>query len=122
MVAELLRRHLRDQGFDDIEVTAAEGEFPARSDADHPFVELVRATARAVYGQEPVTYPNGAGTQPLHPIMHLLGVPVASAGVGNPHGRAHAPDENIRLSDFVAGTRHVAAIVEGLAELRQAGG
>ncbi|OGO52554.1 MAG: hypothetical protein A2148_08670 [Chloroflexi bacterium RBG_16_68_14] len=115
-IADKVRRHLAQEGFDDIEVFAAEGEYPARSAADHPFVELVRRTAREVYGQEPVTYPNGAGTQPLHPMMSLLGVPMASAGIGYPDGRAHAPDENIRLSDFVLGTKHVAAIIEGLAE------
>ena len=113
-IAEKLRRHLASEGFDDIEVGTAEGEFPARSDASHPFVELVRSTARAVYGEEPVTFPNGAATQPLHPIVSVLGVPVASAGIGHPDGRAHAPDENIRLSDFVSGTKHVAAIIEGL--------
>jgi len=115
-IAEKVRRHLAAEGFDDIGVLAAEGEFPARSDAGHPFVELVRSTAREVYGQEPVTMPNGAGTQPLHPMMEVLGVPMCSAGIGYPDSRAHAPDENIRLSDFVLGTKHVAAIIQGLGE------
>ncbi len=115
-IEEKLRRHLANEGFDDIEVRTAEGEFPVRSDAGHPFVELVRSTARAVYGAEPVTFPNAASTQPLHPIVSGLGVPVASAGISHPDGRAHAPDENIRLPDFIAGTKHVAAIIEGLGE------
>lgn len=113
-ITERLRRHLDDEGFDDIEIRASDGEFPARSDAGHPFVELVRSTARTVYGKEPVTYPNMAGTQPLHPMMSILGVPMASAGIGYPEGRAHAPDENIRISDFIVGTKHVVAIIEGL--------
>ncbi len=116
-IAEKLRRHLAAEGFDDVEVTTAEGEFPARSDAGHPFVELVRSTARDVYEKEPVTFPNGAGTQPLHPMMSLLDVPMASAGIGHPDGRAHAPDENIHLSDFIVGTKHVAAIIEGLGRM-----
>jgi len=113
-IADQVRAHLDREGFDDIELLRAEGEFPARSDASHPFVEVVRSTAREVYGQEPVTYPNMAGTQPLYPMMTLLGVPMASAGISHPDGRAHAPDENIRLSDFVAGTKHVAAIIQAL--------
>lgn len=116
-IAEKLRRHLANEGFDDIEVRAAEGEFPARSDAGHPFVELVRSTAREVYGKEPVTRPNASGTQPLHPMMSVLGVPVASVAIGHPDSRPHGPDENIRLSDFIAGTKHLAAIIEGLAEM-----
>jgi acetylornithine deacetylase/succinyl-diaminopimelate desuccinylase-like protein len=113
-IAAKLRRHLVAHGFADVDVRASEGEHPARSDVRHPFVDVVRRTARAVYGKEPVTVPNGAGTQPLHPIMSTLGVPIASAGLSNPDGRAHAPDENIRLSDLIAGTRHVAAIIEEL--------
>jgi acetylornithine deacetylase/succinyl-diaminopimelate desuccinylase-like protein len=112
-----LRRHLDAQGFSDVEFSASDGEYPARSDASHPFVEAVRSAARDVYGVEPVTIPNGAGTQPLHPMMHTLGVPMASAGISNPDSRAHAPDENIRLQDFILGTRHVAAILGRLADL-----
>jgi acetylornithine deacetylase/succinyl-diaminopimelate desuccinylase-like protein len=116
-IAAKLRAHLDAQGFDDIEVRASDGEYPARTDASHPFVDLVRSTAREVYGKEPVTVPNGAGTQPLHPLMHTLNVPVSSAGIGNADSRAHAPDENIRIVDFLYGTRHVAAIIERLAQL-----
>ena len=114
-IIEKLRRHLAAEGFDDVEVAGYEGEFPARSDADHPFVELVRSTARAVYGKEPVTYPNAASTQPLHPMMTLLGLPMVSAGIANADSRAHSPDENIHIDDFIAGTKHVAGIIEGFA-------
>ncbi|MCH8007268.1 MAG: M20/M25/M40 family metallo-hydrolase [Chloroflexi bacterium] len=115
-IAEKLRKHLDSEGFEDVRFTTAEGEFPARTDASHPFVEVVRSTAREVYGQEPITTPNAPSTQPLHPMMSILGVPMASAGISNPDGRAHAPDENIRIPDFISGTRHVAAIIERLGE------
>jgi len=114
-IARKLRKHLDSHGFEDVESRTAEGEFPARSDATHPFVEVVRSTAREVYGQEPVTTPNAPSTQPLYPMMKLLDVPMASAGISNPDGRAHAPDENIRIADFITGTKHVAAIIEKLA-------
>lgn len=115
-ISRKLDAHLKAKGFDDLEITLSEEEFPARSDASHPFVAVVRNTAREVYGQEPVMYPNMAGTQPLYPMMQLLGVPMASAGIGYPDARAHAPDENIRIQDFVLGTKHVAAIIEALGE------
>ncbi len=116
-ILDKLRRHLVASGFNDIEVESTEGEFPARSDVTHPFVEVVRSAAREVYGVEPIIVPNAAGTEPLHPIMHTLGVPIASAGLSYPGARAHAPNENIRIPDFVQGVRHVAAIIERLAEL-----
>lgn len=112
-----LRKHLDARGFSDIEVTAEEGEFPARSDATHPFVGVVADAAREVYANEPIVVPNGAGTEPLYPMMHALGVPFSSAGLSYFGGRAHAPSENIRIADFIAGTRHVAAIIERLSAL-----
>jgi acetylornithine deacetylase/succinyl-diaminopimelate desuccinylase-like protein len=113
-IADKLRKHLDAAGFDDIEVLPEEGELPARSDVSHPFVGIVRDAARDIYGKEPVVLPNGAGTQPLHPIMHTLGVPIASAGLSYYAGRAHAPNENMRVGDFIAATKHVAAIIERL--------
>ncbi|MDP9237541.1 MAG: M20/M25/M40 family metallo-hydrolase [Chloroflexota bacterium] len=113
-ITSKLRKHLDAQGFSEIEVTAEEGEFPARSDATHPFVGVVAGSAREVYGEEPIVLPNAAGTQPLYPMMHALGVPFASAGLSYFAGRAHAPNENIRIADFIAGTRHVAAIIQRL--------
>jgi len=56
-----------------------------------------------------------AGTGPLHPFADTLGLPTADCGVGYPESRIHAPDENIRLADFVRGAQHVAAILERFA-------
>jgi acetylornithine deacetylase/succinyl-diaminopimelate desuccinylase-like protein len=111
-----LKQHLLDQGFDDVAVNAGDGEYPARTDPADPFIDVVRSTGREIYGQDPLVLPSGGGTQPLHPISHTLGVPIASAGIGSADGRAHAPDENISLQEFVRGTRHIAAIIERLGE------
>src|SRR5579883_649057 len=112
-----LREHLQRSGFDDIQVEVTGAEHPARTDPEEPFVELVRRTARVVYGREPYVSPNMAGTQPLYPLQQACQAPIASAGLGHPDARAHAPDENIRIADFVPATRHVAAIILGLAAM-----
>jgi len=110
-----LRRHLDVRGFADIEVHRLSAERPARTPIDHPFVEVVREAARQVYPVEPVVSPTMAGTGPLHPFADALGLPTADCGVGYPESRIHAPDENIRLVDFVRGAQHVAAILERFA-------
>ena len=110
-----LRRHLDAHGFADIEVSRLSAERPARTPIDHPFVEVVRSAARQVYPVEPVISPTMAGTGPLHPFADTLGLPTADCGVGYPESRIHAPDENIRLVDFVRGAQHVAAILERFA-------
>jgi len=107
-----LRRHLDAHGFADIELRRLSAERPARTSIDHPFVEVVREAARRVYPVEPVVSPTMAGTGPLYPFADTLGLPTADCGVGYPESRIHAPDENIRLTDFVRGTKHVAAILE----------
>jgi acetylornithine deacetylase/succinyl-diaminopimelate desuccinylase-like protein len=39
------------------------------------------------------------------------GVPATGTGAGCAHSDAHAPNENIRADDCVAGLKHIAAIL-----------
>ncbi len=107
-----LRRHLDKSGFEDVILTAAEGENPARTPLDSPFVKIVCEAAREVYGSEPILKLSMTGSGPMFPFMDILKVPVASSGVSNPDSRPHAPDENIRLADFLLAAKHIAAIME----------
>jgi len=40
-------------------------------------------------------------------------VPIATLGTGYPGLRAHAPDENLRIDDFVRGAKHMARVLVG---------
>ena len=51
------------------------------------------------------------GSGPNHAFIEHLDVPIATAGLGYPGTRAHAPDENIRIADFVRGVKHTARIM-----------
>jgi acetylornithine deacetylase/succinyl-diaminopimelate desuccinylase-like protein len=115
-VLDKVRRHLRDRGYGDVEVRRLSAERPARTPIDHPFVGLVCRAAREVYGQEPVLMPSMAGTGPLYPFANTLGLPTADVGVGYPEARIHAPDENIRLADFLRSAKHIAVIMERFAQ------
>lgn len=114
-VLEKLRRHLREKGYGDVEVRCLSAERPARTPIDHPFVSLVCEAAREVYGQEPILIPSMAGTGPLYPFVKTLGLPTADIGIGYPESRIHAPDESIRLADFLRGAKHIAAVLERFA-------
>jgi len=114
-----VRRHLDRRGFSDIEVELLEGgEFPYRSPIDHPFVHLCVQTAREAYGAEVVLWPNSAGTGPMHPFGQHLGVPIVSTGSGYWNSRAHAPDENVRLSDLKEGMLHIAHLLRRFSATR----
>lgn len=111
-----LRAHLDANGFADVQICYLGGESPARTDPDHPFIDLVCETAREVYGQPMQRVPLVGGSGPNAPFIHDLGLPVATAGLGYPDTRAHAPDENIRLDLYLQHARHMARLLGAFAK------
>lgn len=113
-----LRAYLEKQGFGDVRVTRLGAMWPAKTSATDPLVALTVRAAEEVYGRPPVIDPLEGGSSPVYAFAKPLGnIPVVLAGVGHAGSRAHAPDENIRLHDFLQGTRHVARILDGFAAL-----
>ena len=51
------------------------------------------------------------GSGPNYPFVHDLGLPVVTAGLGHPDGRAHAPNENIRLDLYLKHAKHMARLM-----------
>ena len=114
-ICRKLRRHLDAAGFPDVEITMHSAEHPARVDPSDPFVGLAARTATEVHGREPAIWPIVGGSGPIHPFVEVLGVPVATPGIGYPGNRVHSPNENIRLADFVRGTKWTARIIDEFA-------
>jgi acetylornithine deacetylase/succinyl-diaminopimelate desuccinylase-like protein len=89
---ELLRTHLAEHGFGDIEVNMTGGYDPTETDPDSKLVQAQIAAYRA-QGVEPVLWPRLAGSWPG---VTFTGAPLRLAagmfgmGIG---GGAHAPDE-----------------------------
>ena len=115
IVRDALRAHLNAHGFSDIEVVYLGGQKPARVDPQHPMVQLAAQTARDVYEKEPLIIPLVGGSGPIHPFVVGLRQPVVTCGVGYPGTRAHAPNENLRLTDLVLGAKHTARFLSALA-------
>lgn len=115
-IAAKLRVHLDVEGFDDMEVRLIGGEAPGRVDPDHPFIKLVVEAARGVYAQDMLVVPMVGGSGPNHAFIEHLKTPIATAGIGHPGSKAHAPDENVRLDLFVQGIRHTARIIQMFGE------
>ena len=108
-----LRAHLHEAGFDDVQVVELEGaERPAQSPVDTPLMEALIRSAVQVYGQMPRVLPRMAATGPMEQLCQRHGVPaIGGAGVGHAGSRNHAPDENIRVEDFILGIKHIAALL-----------
>ena len=116
-ILALLREHLAAEGFGNVEVIVFSGEHPAAGDPAHPFVQTAVRTAGRVYGHRPALIPMMSGTGPVHQLCGQFGVPiVTAAGVGYAGSRGHAPNEHIRVADFVVVTQYMAALLEDLAD------
>jgi acetylornithine deacetylase/succinyl-diaminopimelate desuccinylase-like protein len=115
-VLEKLRAHLDAEGFSDVQIDFLGGEPPARTNPDDPFVNIVVDTARQVYGVAMQKVPMTGGSGPNYPFVHDLGLPVATAGLGYPNTRAHAPNENIRLDLYLKHAKHVVRVLSEFAK------
>ncbi|MBX6341516.1 MAG: M20/M25/M40 family metallo-hydrolase [Thermomicrobiaceae bacterium] len=112
-----LRQHLDDQGFADINVIV-HGAYPAaKVDPDDPFVALVAEAGEEVYGKPAAIHPMSGGSGPMDPFVRFLQVPIANAGVGYPNSLAHAPNEHIRIDNFIQGVKHTARVFARMGEL-----
>ena len=107
-----LRQHLDAEGFADVEITLLGANRPARTNLQDPFLRTVVSAAEPIYGVPQQLVPMSGGSGPNHPFLHVLKVPVATAGIGYPGARVHAPNENIRVDLFVDGIKHTAMIMQ----------
>jgi acetylornithine deacetylase/succinyl-diaminopimelate desuccinylase-like protein len=114
-ILKKLRAHLDAQGFTDVQITDLGGDKPARTDPDDPFIQLVAKTAEDVYEMPMQLVPLIGGSGPSYPFVHDLGLPVATAGLGHPDSRAHAPNENIRIDLYLKHARHMARVIKEFA-------
>jgi acetylornithine deacetylase/succinyl-diaminopimelate desuccinylase-like protein len=111
-----LRKHLAAEGFSDVQVNYLGGEPAARTDPDDPFVRTVVRMSEEVYESPMELVPMIGGSGPNYPFVHDLGLPVATAGLGYPETRAHAPNENIRLDLYLKHARHMARVLKEFAK------
>lgn len=114
-----LRAHLDAHGFTDVKVTQLGGAiWPVKWSGDNPMVQLAARAGEQVYGLPTRLYPLNGGSSPVYAFTNPLGdIPVICAGVGYWDNRQHAPDEHVRLIDFLNAARHIARIVDGFADL-----
>ena len=118
-VVAKIRKHLGERGFGDIEVLYLSGQPPVRTD---PKAAIGRATieaAREVFDQPAAVSPMMIGTGPMHPVAGTLGIPTVSpAGVHRPDSNIHAPNEQIRIEDFLRIVEYNATWIDTFAESR----
>jgi acetylornithine deacetylase/succinyl-diaminopimelate desuccinylase-like protein len=117
-IFDKLRAHLDKHGFEDIQLHKSGMMWPVKIDPDDPFVLMTNRTAEEVFGKPSVSIPTTGGSSPVYAFKIPLGdIPVVRTGVRYWDNRAHAPNENVRLSDFLNGARHVARVLTEFTEM-----
>ena len=116
-VFDKLTTYLTEGGFEDVQVRRLGSMSPAKTDPDDPMVKLALDTGEEVYGKRSLITPLKGVSSPIYAIAEPLQIPVIRVGVGYWDNRGHAPDEHVRIVDFLNATRHIARILAGFADL-----
>lgn len=111
-LAQLLRKHLKEKGFSDIELKIQSENPAARTPLNAPIVQIAKETAREVFQKEPILHVSSAGSGPMHLFTNVLKLSTVAVGCNHAYSNTHAPNENQRIDVFIAGTKWIAAIME----------
>lgn len=106
-----LRRHLDERGFSDVTIHPLGHIMPAKTDCEDRIVHAAIAAIREVCDKEPIVYPVAPWSGPLNDVCGALNIPSVAFGVGHADSRDHAPNENIKISDYYEGVRCMAAFL-----------
>jgi acetylornithine deacetylase/succinyl-diaminopimelate desuccinylase-like protein len=107
----LIRRHLDERGFRDVEIRQLSGYPPAQTSVSAPVVRAGLGVYNK-YGRRTNVTPRIAGSAPYYVFTQRLGLPLFMGGLGYGSG-AHAPNEFI-VVEPKAGSR-----LAGLAEMEK---
>lgn len=107
----LLRRHLDERGFRDVEIRLLGCVSPAATDCEDAIVLAAAAAIREECGTEPIVYPVAPWSGPLAEVCGTLGIPSVAFGIGNAGSNDHAPNENISIEDYFEGIRCMEAFM-----------
>lgn len=100
-IAELLRRHLDRNAFDDIELIILDAEvLGVRSSPSHPVVELGANLLEKWFDRPAIIQPSSAASGLAYPFVHKFGATLFGAGLTHHGAMLHSPDENILVEHF----------------------
>ncbi|HEX5707358.1 MAG TPA: M20/M25/M40 family metallo-hydrolase [Pyrinomonadaceae bacterium] len=121
LVVKLLRKHLDARGFQDIEIIELGSAPTAKSSPRSTVARAAIESAEEIYGTPPVIFPLDPASGPVGAVCGVQqpATPVVSFGVSYAGSNPHAPDENIRLEDFIQGIKYFGRIIQRLAYVEE---
>ncbi len=119
---QLVRKYIEDQGYMIIDSLPTEeqrksnskllrleyriGSKPFKTPLDSPIGVWLGTAMERTFGEGGyVNMQSTGGSQPIAPFITTLGVPAVSVRIPNPENSIHAPNENLRLGNFLEGVQ-----------------
>ena len=108
----LLRKHLDEHGFSDIRIEQHGGASrPVRTPVDIPFRARATKAAAEVYDKQMVVELTQLGSGPASVFRDAWPeMPIVGFGPANVFANHHAPDENMKISDYKRAIKYLVAL------------
>ena len=107
----LLKKHLKKNGFSEISIKVLNAEAAARISPDEDVVNVVCSSAKKIFGDYVLNISN-AGTGPMHAFVNVLDVPCVSVGASYIFCRMHSPNEFAKIDLLKKATKCFCLILE----------
>lgn len=115
-IFQLIRKHLDQHGFSDVELTWDSGEPAFRSDLEAPFTKAVISALEKLYDRPVALKVSSGGTSPMHTFCHRTNIPAGMFGASSATANIHAPNEHLACSAFIEMIRINCAVMEELSQ------
>tara|TARA_B110000196_G_scaffold53828_1_gene44455 strand:+ start:510 stop:1871 length:1362 start_codon:yes stop_codon:yes gene_type:complete len=108
---KLLKKHLHDNGFNDISINVLNAEAAARTNPSEKIVTTVCQSTKKIFGNYILNISN-AGTGPMHAFTKILSVPCISVGASYIFCRMHSPNEFAKIDLLKKTTKNMSLLIE----------
>lgn len=109
-ILKKVRKHLDKHNMSDVEVVKITVLEPSKTPINDPFVKEITKQVKDVYKKEPVIWPTSPGSGPRYLFTNELNLPTAGIGISNFESNIHAPNENIKIKDYMQGVKLIASM------------
>ena len=114
---QLLREHLDNNGFNDVQLKFLSGEPACRIPINNEFVKLIEMCAKEEYGKV-IKSISSAATGPMWYFNKILNCPCVGIGCTYKYSRMHSPNEFARIDLIKKTTKCIGNIMEKFGRLR----
>ncbi len=116
-ILENLRQYIRSLGYDNVEVICHGVTPPSKTPIDTPYLAPVQRATDRVFGKSMV-YPNRPSTAPDYFWTSLLKTPTIQVRWCDFDSDNHAPNEHLRLENYLRGIQLTATALKEIGELK----